>query len=185
MAGKKLSIDMSRGPLFGKIIRYALPLMLAYLLQLAFHAADMVVIGRWGSPASLAAIGATVSITGLIINAGGGSVQTADIIVEAGKDVWVVVDATGTANFYYEEPTDLSGGEKPTEPTAPQPTEPAQKEEEPKRDISGPVAALISFAVVVVIGIGVLMILRSKKLAAQKEEPAAEEAAEEEAASQE
>ena len=59
---------MSRGPLFGKIIRYALPLMLAYLLQLAFHAADMVVIGRWGSPASLAAIGATVSITGLIIN---------------------------------------------------------------------------------------------------------------------
>ena len=68
MAGKKLSIDMSRGPLFGKIIRYALPLMLAYLLQLAFHAADMVVIGRWGSPASLAAIGATVSITGLIIN---------------------------------------------------------------------------------------------------------------------
>ena len=59
---------MSRGPLFGKMVRYALPLMLAYLLQLAFHAADMVVIGRWGSPASLAAIGATVSITGLIIN---------------------------------------------------------------------------------------------------------------------
>ena len=59
---------MSHGPLFGKLLRYALPLMLTYLLQLAFHAADMVVIGRWGSPESLAAIGATVSITGLIIN---------------------------------------------------------------------------------------------------------------------
>jgi Na+-driven multidrug efflux pump len=47
MRGKKLSLDMRRGPLFSKIIRYALPLMLAYLLQLAFHAADMVVIGRW------------------------------------------------------------------------------------------------------------------------------------------
>ena len=59
---------MSRGPLFGKIIRYALPLMLTYLLQLAFHAADMVVIGRFGSPESLAAIGATGAITALIIN---------------------------------------------------------------------------------------------------------------------
>lgn len=123
-------------------------------------------------------------VTGVIINAGGGTVQTADLIVEAGKDVWVVVDATGTANFYYEEPTDLSGGEKPTEPTVPQPTEPSQPEE-PKSGISGPVAALISFAVVVIIGVGVLMILRSKKLAAQKEEPAAEEAAEEEATPQE
>ncbi len=59
---------MSHGPLFGKLLRYALPLILTYLLQLAFHAADMVVIGRWGSPESLAAIGATVAITGLIIN---------------------------------------------------------------------------------------------------------------------
>ena len=59
---------MSRGPLFGKIIRYALPLMLTYLLQLAFHAADMVVIGRFGRPESLAAIGATGAITALIIN---------------------------------------------------------------------------------------------------------------------
>ena len=59
---------MSHGPLFGKIVRYALPLMLTYLLQLAFHAADMVVIGRYGSPESLAAIGATGAITALIIN---------------------------------------------------------------------------------------------------------------------
>ena len=59
---------MSHGPLFGKIVRYALPLMLTYLLQLAFHAADMVVIGRYGSPESLAAIGATGAITALTVN---------------------------------------------------------------------------------------------------------------------
>jgi len=59
---------MSSGPLTGKIIRYAIPLVLTYLLQLAFHAADMVVIGRWGSPLSLAAIGATVPLAGLLIN---------------------------------------------------------------------------------------------------------------------
>lgn len=68
MAANKNFIDMSHGPLFGKIVRYALPLMLTYLLQLAFHAADMVVIGRFGSPESLAAIGATGAITALIIN---------------------------------------------------------------------------------------------------------------------
>ena len=68
MAVNKNFIDMSHGPLFGKIIRYALPLMLTYLLQLAFHAADMVVIGRWGSSESLAAIGATGAMTALIIN---------------------------------------------------------------------------------------------------------------------
>ncbi len=68
MAVNRNFIDMSHGPLFGKIVRYALPLMLTYLLQLAFHAADMVVIGRWGSSESLAAIGATGAITALIIN---------------------------------------------------------------------------------------------------------------------
>ena len=68
MAVNKNFIDMSHGPLFGKVVRYALPLMLSYLLQLAFHAADMVVIGRWGSSESLAAIGATGAITALIIN---------------------------------------------------------------------------------------------------------------------
>ena len=68
MAAKKYYIDMSRGALAGKIVLYALPLMLTYILQLAFHAADMVVIGRWGSPESLAAIGATAPITALVVN---------------------------------------------------------------------------------------------------------------------
>jgi Na+-driven multidrug efflux pump len=68
MAVNKNFIDMSHGPLFSKIIRYAMPLMFTYLLQLAFHAADMVVIGRYGSPESLAAIGATGAITALIVN---------------------------------------------------------------------------------------------------------------------
>jgi len=71
---------MSRGPLVVKIVRYALPLMLTYLLQLAFHAADMVVIGRWGSPESLAAIGATAPITALIINILNGLATGANVL---------------------------------------------------------------------------------------------------------
>ena len=68
MAGKRSTIDMTTGNLPGKILLYAVPLALTYLLQLAFHAADMVVIGRWGSPESLAAIGATHAILGLLLN---------------------------------------------------------------------------------------------------------------------
>lgn len=68
MAVKNNTIDMSSGPLVGKILLFAAPLVLTYLLQLAFHAADMVVIGRWGSPESLAAIGATHAILGLTLN---------------------------------------------------------------------------------------------------------------------
>ena len=69
MAVGKNTIDMTQGPLFFKILRFCVPLTLSFLLQLAFNAADMMVIGRWGSAESLAAIGATTSISNLLINA--------------------------------------------------------------------------------------------------------------------
>ena len=72
----RYEMDMTSGPLFGKIVRFAVPLALAHLLQLAFDAADMVVIGNFSSHESLAAIGATNSITTLLmtlaIGIGGG-----------------------------------------------------------------------------------------------------------------
>lgn len=61
-------IDMCNGPLFGKIIRYAIPLMLSGVLQLLFNAADMVVVGRFAGSSSLAAVGATGSLINLIVN---------------------------------------------------------------------------------------------------------------------
>ena len=39
-------MDMVHGPLAGKILLFALPLMLSSLLQLLFNAADVVVVGR-------------------------------------------------------------------------------------------------------------------------------------------
>ena len=44
MRAKRNTIDMSQGPLLGKLLLFAAPLALTYLLQLAFVAADMVVI---------------------------------------------------------------------------------------------------------------------------------------------
>ena len=63
------NIDMTEGPLLGKIVKFAIPVALAHLIQLAFDAADMAVIGKWSvyGHRSLAAIGATNTITGLLL----------------------------------------------------------------------------------------------------------------------
>ena len=61
-------IDMVNGPLFGKIIRYSIPLMLSGILQLFFNAADIVVVGRFAGPTALAAVGSTGSLINLLIN---------------------------------------------------------------------------------------------------------------------
>ena len=55
----RYEIDMTRGPLFGKLISFSVPLMLTGILQLLYNAADMVVVGKYGSDTSLAAVGST------------------------------------------------------------------------------------------------------------------------------
>ncbi|MBR5408023.1 MAG: MATE family efflux transporter [Lachnospiraceae bacterium] len=67
MAGK-YEVDMLNGPLFGKIVRYALPLIAAGILQLLFNTADMVVVGRYAGANALGAVGATASLINLLIN---------------------------------------------------------------------------------------------------------------------
>ena len=69
MAGakNKYQIDMCRGPLFSKIVVFSVPLMLSGILQLLFNAADLVVIGRYAPHEAMAAVGATASLTQLIV----------------------------------------------------------------------------------------------------------------------
>ena len=43
-------IDMTQGPIFSKIVVFALPLMLTGILQLLFNAADVIVVAS--SPAA-------------------------------------------------------------------------------------------------------------------------------------
>jgi putative MATE family efflux protein len=58
---------MTNGPLFSKILVFALPIMAMYILQLMFNTADMVVVGRFSGSKALAAVGATGSLINLII----------------------------------------------------------------------------------------------------------------------
>lgn len=66
--GRTYEIDMTNGPLLGKIIRFAIPLALSGVLQLLFNAADMVVAGRFAGSQALAAVGSTGALINLIIN---------------------------------------------------------------------------------------------------------------------
>ena len=61
-------IDMVNGPLFGKILRFSIPLMLSGILQLLFNAADIIVVGQFTGSHAMAAVGSTGSLNNLIIN---------------------------------------------------------------------------------------------------------------------
>lgn len=65
---KQFEIDMSRGRLAPKIIRFCIPVILSGMLQLAFTAADLIVVGRFSGSNALAAVGSTNSLIQLLIN---------------------------------------------------------------------------------------------------------------------
>ena len=66
--GNKFQIDMCHGPLFKKIILFAVPLTITNVLQLLFQATDLVVLGQFADKGSMAAVGATGGFTVLILN---------------------------------------------------------------------------------------------------------------------
>ena len=83
---KKLSIlnnnmDMVHGPLLENIFIFALPLLFSNLLQIAFNAADTIVVGKFSGQEALAAVGATGPIVNLLIAMFNGLATGANIII--------------------------------------------------------------------------------------------------------
>lgn len=74
-------IDMINGPLLPGILRFALPLALSSVLQLAFNAADMIVLGQFAGKTALAAVGATGALINLIVNLFAGLSVGVNVIV--------------------------------------------------------------------------------------------------------
>ena len=65
---KSYEMDMCNGPLLGKILIFAVPLMLSGILQLLFNAADIIVVGRFSGSHALAAVGSTSALINLLVN---------------------------------------------------------------------------------------------------------------------
>ena len=65
---KSYEMDMCNGPIMGKLLIFAVPVMLSGVLQLLFNAADIVVVGQYAGSDSLAAVGSTGSLVNLLTN---------------------------------------------------------------------------------------------------------------------
>lgn len=63
-------VDMTEGRLLPKIIRFAIPIILSGMLQLAFNAADLIVVSRFSQSGSAAAgaVGVNSSLINLLVN---------------------------------------------------------------------------------------------------------------------
>lgn len=61
-------INMTEGPLFGKILRFVMPLMLTNILQVLYNAADMIIVSMSGEPDAVGAIGTSAPMINLFIN---------------------------------------------------------------------------------------------------------------------
>lgn len=68
LSSKMNEMDMCTGPLMKKLVLYSVPLICTGVLQLLFNAADIIVVGRFAGRTALAAVGATTSLTNLLVN---------------------------------------------------------------------------------------------------------------------
>ena len=99
-------------------------------------------------------------INSVIINANEGAVQTTDLSVEAGKEVWVVVTDAENAQVFYEAPAqDAAATEPAAETTVPASTEAPQ--EVAKSSNTGVIVGIA--AAVVLLGGGAAIVAKKKK----------------------
>ena len=78
---KKYQVDMTNGPLLGKIIRFSMPLMLANAMSLMFNAADLIVVGRFADSGAMAAVGAAPGFNNLMLNLFWGVASAVNVLV--------------------------------------------------------------------------------------------------------
>ncbi len=65
---KTNQINMTEGRLFGKILRFVMPLILTNILQVFYNAADMIIVSLSDEPDAVGAIGVSAPMINLFIN---------------------------------------------------------------------------------------------------------------------
>lgn len=69
MQKTKKSTEFTEGPIFFRMLIFAVPIMLSGVLQLLYNMSDQVVVGQFsGDPNALAAVGSTGALTNMIVN---------------------------------------------------------------------------------------------------------------------
>ncbi|MDD6370790.1 MATE family efflux transporter, partial [Galactobacillus timonensis] len=78
---KSETMDMVHGPLLKNLFLFSLPLIASYTLQIAFNAADTIVVGKFSGADGLAAVGATTPLVNLLISLFNGIAVGANIVI--------------------------------------------------------------------------------------------------------
>lgn len=65
---QRKSLNMTEGPLLGKVLIFILPLVFTNLLQTFYNAADMIIVGMSSEPDAVGAIGMTSSFVNMVVN---------------------------------------------------------------------------------------------------------------------
>ena len=74
-------IDMLHGPLFMKILVFALPLAASSILQQLFNSVDVAVVGHFASSEALAAVGSNAPVISLLVNLFLGLSMGANVVI--------------------------------------------------------------------------------------------------------
>ncbi|MDE6727472.1 MAG: MATE family efflux transporter [Oscillospiraceae bacterium] len=65
---KNHTMDLTNGPVLGKMLRFSLPIMASGVLQLLFNAADIIVVGKFAGDNCMGAVGSTSALINLFTN---------------------------------------------------------------------------------------------------------------------
>ena len=98
-------LNMTEGPVLGKMIRFTLPVMASGILQLLFNAADVAVVGRFAGEAAMAAVGSCGALINLIVNlfiglsVGAGVIAAQDLGAKRHSDVIKLISTSLPASL--------------------------------------------------------------------------------------
>ncbi len=74
-------VDMTHGPLAGKILVFSLPLIASGILQQSFNAVDVAVVGRYCTSQAIAAVGSNGPIISILVNLFLGIAVGANVVI--------------------------------------------------------------------------------------------------------
>ncbi len=104
-AGISKNMNMTEGPLLGKMILFTLPVMASGVLQLLFNAADVAVVGKFVGDAAMAAVGGCGALINLIVNlfiglsVGAGVIAAQDLGAKRYDDIRKLISTSLTASL--------------------------------------------------------------------------------------
>lgn len=81
MGRKTYAVDMVNGSVFKSMVAFVVPLILGNILQLLYNAADIIVVSRFAGSQAMASVGATGSLSSLIVSLFIGLTAGAGVVV--------------------------------------------------------------------------------------------------------